>query len=67
MFALLAQLTPLWEIVRSLVQDISLSICTVCSHDVLLDWFFDSDRLDCLIEGWKLRAPFSGRDNFNNA
>jgi hypothetical protein len=58
MIALIAQLPPLWENIASLVQDIRLSICAARPHNLLLDWFSKSDRLDDVIEGRLGGEPF---------
>lgn len=48
MFALVAKLSPLRQIVGSLVEDVDLAVGTVGSHYILLDRLSNSDWLDKL-------------------
>ncbi len=67
MFTLLTELTPLWEVVRSLMKDVDLSIGAVRAHDFLFDWLSDGDLFDQIIQNSELFFPFLRRDDLDDA
>ncbi|MGO7888691.1 hypothetical protein ACC740_37765, partial [Rhizobium ruizarguesonis] len=58
MFSLIAQLAPFGEVVGSLVQQIHLAIRSIRPHDILLDGFADSNRLDDFVWRRLVVKPF---------
>ena len=67
MLALIAQLSPLWQIVGTLMEDIDLAISTIGAHDILFDRFLDLHLLDQFVEGRQGVFPFLRWDNLDNS
>lgn len=67
MFALVAELPPLWQVIGSLVEDVDLTIGTVGAHDILLDRLSNSDRFDELAKIRERALPVVWRDDLDNA
>lgn len=67
MLALIAELSPLRDVVRSAVEDVDLTVGAIGSHDILFDRFSDPDLFDQVVQ-WRLFVlPFLGGDNLNDS
>lgn len=49
------------------MEDVDLAVCAVGPHDVLLDWFADSDLLYEIVKGGLRIPPLIWRDHLDNA
>lgn len=67
MFALVAELPPLRQVIGSLVEDVDLTIGTVGAHDILFDRLSNSNRFDELAEILERVLPVVWRDDLENA
>jgi hypothetical protein len=66
MLTLVTELSPLRQIVGSLVKNVHLTIGTVGSHDFLLDGLTDPDLLHQIVESRQLLLPLLRRYDFND-
>lgn len=67
MFALVAELSPLRQVVRALVEDIHLTISSVGAHDVLFNRFANSDCFDEFLDIGERISPFIRGYDFDDA
>lgn len=67
MFALVAKLPPLRQVVGSLMKDVDLAVGTVGSHYVLLDRLSNSNWFDELAQIWERVLPFVWRYDLDDA
>lgn len=67
MLALVTQLSPLGNVVGSLVENVHLAVGTVGTHYILLDGFADSNLFDEIVEVGKRVLPLARRNYFDNA
>lgn len=63
----LSDLTPLWQIVGSLLFNIGLCIDAVLPSKFLCDWVLDSDALDGFAQIWEGLAPIHNVSQMSTA
>jgi hypothetical protein len=66
MFALVAELTPLWKVVRSTVYNVNLAVSAIGTHDILLDRFSNFDLFDKVVKLGESVFPFLRRNNLDD-
>lgn len=66
MLALITKLPPLGEVVGALVKNIDLAVCSIGTHNVLLDRLANADLLDQVVYGWQRLLPLLWSNDFDD-